>query len=144
MNFNNEPRVIYECPCCGRNYDNWSNCVACIKRCEAKTDGREFMFCTEVTIDIYYSEDSDEYRYALMHEQHPGYVYKNRPDEFEATDTGDKLTLNAVSTLTGGLDSVRGLHYCYVNDKRIHSDAEIEKMLVEAAKKEFKRISEEI
>lgn len=107
--------------------------------------GREFMFCTEVTIDIYYSEDSDEYRYALKHEQHPGYVYKDRPDEFEATDTGDKFTLNAVSTFTGGLeDSVRGLHYCYVDGKRIHSDAEIEKMLVEAAKKEFKKISEEI
>lgn len=144
MSSNDEPKVIYECSYCGRNYASRENCVACIKDCKAKKDGREFTFCTEVTIDIYYSEDDDEYRYELMYEEHPGYVYKDRPDKFEETDTGHTLTLNAVSTSTNGLDSVRGVHYCYVNDKRIHSDAEIKKMLVEAAKKEFKKISEEL
>lgn len=144
MNSEDEPKVIYECPYCGRSYASQANCVACIKSCKAKNEGREFTFCTEVTIDIYYSDDEDKYRYELINEQHPGYVHKDRPDKFEATDTGDKFTLNTVSTFTDGMDSIRGLRYCYVNDKRTHSDVEIKKMLVEAAKKEFKKISEEL
>lgn len=144
MNSNDEPKVVYECPHCGRSYASWANCIECIKSCKAKNEGREFTFCTEVTMDIYYSEDEDKYHYELIHEQHPGYVYKDRPDKFESTDTGDTFTLNAVSTFTDGIDSIRGIRYCYVNDKRIHSDAEIKKMLVEAATKEFKKISEEM
>lgn len=144
MNSNDEPKVVYECGLCGRRYTDKAECMACIRRCKAKNDGREFTFCTEVTLDIYYNGDYDEYRCELIHEQHSGYVYKDRPDKFEATDIGYTYTLNAVSTSTNGLDSVRGLHYCYVDDKRIHSDAEIKNMLVEAAKKEFKKISEEL
>ena len=144
MNSNDEPKVIYECPHCGRTYASWTNCLACIKECKAKNEDREFTFCTEVTMDIYYSVDEDKYRYELSHAQHSGYVHKDSPDKFKSTATGDMLTLNAVSTFTDGIDSIRGLRYCYLNDKRIHSDAEIKKMLVEAAKKEFKKISEEL
>lgn len=135
---------MYECLYCGRSYESRTNCIACIKDCRAKNEGREFTYCTEVSVHIYYSDDCDEYGCELIHEQHPGYVYKDRPDKFESTSTGDTFTLNAVSAFTDGIDSIRGLRYCYVNDKRIHSDDEIKKMLVEAAKKEFKKISEEI
>lgn len=139
MNSNDEPKIIYECPYCGRSYASQANCIECIKSCKTKNEGREFTFCTEVTIDIFYSDDDDKYDYELTHEQHPGYVYKDRPDKFEATDTGDMFTLNAVSAFNDGLGSIRGLRYCYVNDKRIHSDAEIKKMLVAAAKKNSRK-----
>ena len=144
MNSKDEPKVIYECPYCGRIYASQENCVACIKDCKAKKDGRESTFCTEVTMDIYYSTDDNKYHYELLHEEHPGYIYKDRPDKFEATDVGATYTLNAVSMFDSGIIGIRELRYCYVNDKRIHSDAEIKKMLVEAAKKEFKKILEDI
>lgn len=144
MNFNDEPKVMYECPYCGRSYKSQTNCLACIKDCKAKAEGREFTLCTEVTINVYYNGDCDEYSCELIHEQHSGYVYKDRPDSFKSTSTGDTFTLNAVSKSTDGIADIREIRYCYVNDKRIHSDAEIKKMLVEAAKKEFKKISEEI